>query len=74
MTRALALLAVVVPSLAFACGGGSGMGSDPIGGLLLLLIFGAPFWMPLALLGGGAAIAGLVAVSRARPAQLPARR
>lgn len=72
MNRALLVLAVVVPSLAFACGGGSGMGNDPIGGLLLLLIFGAPLWMPLALLGGGVFLA--VALSRARPAQLHARR
>lgn len=42
MNRALALLAVVVPSLAFACGGGQGLGDSWFGLVFLLLYLGAP--------------------------------
>lgn len=41
MNRALFVLAVVVPSLAFACGGGQGLGGGA-GLLLLLFVFGGP--------------------------------
>lgn len=52
MTRALALLAVVAPSLAFACGGGQGLGDSLFGLVFLLLYVTSPVWLIVGLLFG----------------------
>lgn len=72
MHRALLVLAAVVPSLAFACGGGQGLGDSWFGALFLLLFVTSPLWMIVGLLFA----IGLVARSwNAGPAKgAPARR
>lgn len=65
MNRALLVLAAVVPSLAFACGGGQGLGDSWFGALVLLLIVGSPVWLIVGLLF----VIGLIARSWNTPAK-----
>lgn len=52
MNRALVLLAVLAPSLAFACGGGQGLGDSLFGLVFVLLYVTSPVWMIVGLLFG----------------------
>ncbi|MEW5741273.1 MAG: hypothetical protein AB1938_20290 [Myxococcota bacterium] len=67
MHRALLIMTMLLPSLAFACGGGSGMGDSFIGSVMLLVLFGGPvIWLPLlALFGLGIAV--IISVASQRP-------
>jgi hypothetical protein len=67
MSRALLALSLMVPSLAFACGGGQGLGDSVFGLIILAVFYGVPLFF------GAAAVAAVFAIARAWNASKPTR-